>query len=104
MTEHVYFNFTVFGIEKTVTDLREFLRFVDGENRATYLQTRTLVETHTARVDRGTPAFMAPEAYLRATRSMTKEDLKRADIWSFAMIVYCLMNPYKHADDTFGQH
>ena len=29
MIEHVYFDFTVFGIEKTVTDLSEFLRFVD---------------------------------------------------------------------------
>ena len=181
MMEHVYFDFTVFGIEKTVTDLSEFLRFVDekleflalkhcpleiardvaeglcflhsygivhrdlkpsntlvtnqhylgqlpekeqscrfaecpikckladfGESRATYLQTRTLEETRTARVDRGTPAFMAPEAYLRATRSMTQEDLKRADIWSFAMIVYCLMNPdvdhpYEHCLFPDGQ-
>ena len=181
MMEHVYFDFTVFGIEKTVTSLSEFLQFVDekldfstlkhfpleiardiaeglfflhsngivhrdlkpsnilvtnqhylgqlpeseqssrfsespikckladfGESRATYLQTRTLVETRTARVDRGTPAFMAPEAHLEATQPMNQEDLKRADIWSFAMIVYCLMNPdvnhpYEHSLSPDGK-
>ena len=79
-----------------------------GESRATYLQTRTLVETHTAWVDRGTHVFMAPEAHLEATRPMNQEDLKQADIWSFAMIVYCLMNPdidhpYEHCLSPDGK-
>ena len=54
------------------------------------------------------PAFMAPEAHLEATQPMNQEDLKRADIWSFAMIVYCLMNPdvdhpYEHCLSPDGK-
>ena len=79
------------------------------ETRATYLETRTLVETRTFRVDHGTPAFMASETHLESIRPMSHEDLKQADIWGFGMILYCLINhdvdrPYIHClTDAAGE-
>lgn len=64
-----------------------------GESRATYLQTQTLVKSHTNRVDRGTPVYMPPELNLGSQKEATVEDMKKADVWSFGMTLYCLMNP-----------
>lgn len=63
-----------------------------GESRATFLQTQTLLESQTHRVNRGTPAYMAPETHLNTTSSaVSHDDLKKADIWSFGMTMYSLL-------------
>ena len=48
-----------------------------GESRASYLQTQTLTSSHTNRVNRGTPVFMAPEHHLQPSSSASLEDLKK---------------------------
>ena len=177
MMEHVYFDFTVFGIEKTVASLSEFLQFVHetlkhfpleiarniaeglffssferyrpsrSETKQQHISDEPALPWATTRkqtvlsilrksykmqvggfrreqsnvftnsnicentycsIDRGKPAFMAPEAHLEATRPMNQEDLKQADTWSFAMIVCCLMNPdvdhpYEHCLSPDGK-
>ena len=45
------------------------------------------------RVDCGTPVFMAPELHLQPSSSVSLEDLKKADIWAYGLIMYCLLNP-----------
>ena len=50
------------------------------------IQTQTLVTSHTHRVDRGTPAFIAPKFQCGLVANATLEQLKRADM-------YCLLNP-----------
>ena len=46
-----------------------------GESRATYLQTQTLVQSRTQRVNRGTPIYMAPELHLESADALTQKDL-----------------------------
>ena len=57
------------------------------------IQTQTLVTSHTHRVDRGTPVFIAPEFQCGLVANATLEQLKRADIWAFGLLMYCLLNP-----------
>ena len=64
-----------------------------GESRATYLQTQTLVQSRTQRVNRGTPIYMAPELHLESADVLTQKDLVKADIWAFGLVMYCLLNP-----------
>ena len=55
-------------------------KFTDfGESRATYLQTQTLVQSRTQRVNRGTPIYMAPELHLESADALTQKDLVKAD-------------------------
>ena len=64
-----------------------------GESRASYAQTQTLIKSKTSRIDRGTLVFMPPEIHLATYTESNLEDMKKADIWSYGMTVYCLMNP-----------
>ena len=64
-----------------------------GESRASYLQTQTLVSSQTHRVDRGTVVFMAPELHHQPLKPVSHEDLKKADIWAYGLVMYCLLNP-----------
>ena len=64
-----------------------------GESRATYLQTQTLVQSRTKRINRGTPIYMAPELHLESAHALTQNDLVKADIWAFGLVMYCLLNP-----------
>ncbi len=64
-----------------------------GESKDANIQTQTLVTTHTNRVDRGTPVFIAPEFHCGLIAKATLEELKRADIWAFGLLMYCLLNP-----------
>ena len=59
-----------------------------GESRSCEVQTRTLVGTKTANVDRGTPAYMAPETILSSDVNMEAgiEDLKKIDVWAYGIV------------------
>ena len=64
-----------------------------GESRSTLLRTRTVVNSATNRLVRGSPAYMAPEALRNDSREACMADLKKFDIWSYGMVVYNLLNP-----------
>ncbi|XP_028391896.1 calcium-dependent protein kinase 2-like [Dendronephthya gigantea] len=64
-----------------------------GESRATNLQTQTLVQSQTNRLNRGTPVYMAFELHSHPTKALTHDDLKKADMWAFGLVMYCLLNP-----------
>lgn len=63
------------------------------ESRSREIQTRTLVCTKTTKVDRGTPAYVAPEIhslrYEVIKSPASTNDLKKIDIWDMAW--FCLM-------------
>lgn len=54
-----------------------------------------VAKTHTVNIYKGTPAFMAPEIVNPAIQPQTlsEEQLKKADIWSLGMSMFCLVNP-----------
>lgn len=67
-----------------------------GESRSREIQTKTLMRTKTTRLDRGTPAYMAPEIFLserRVSVEGTNEDLKRIDVWAYGMVLFSICNP-----------
>ena len=63
-----------------------------GLSRSVDIQTKTVV-SKTKSIFCGTPGYMAPELFLNKLASATHEDLKRADMWSLALVVHTLMNP-----------
>eukprot|EP00112_Aurelia_sp_Birch-Aquarium-sp1_P020999 Seg5543.1 transcript_id=Seg5543.1/GoldUCD/mRNA.D3Y31 product="Mitogen-activated protein kinase kinase kinase 13-B" protein_id=Seg5543.1/GoldUCD/D3Y31 len=66
-----------------------------GESWGILSQSTEAAHTHTINVYRGTPAFMAPEIIdpLQRPYLMREEDMKKADIWSLGMLMFCLINP-----------
>lgn len=73
-----------------------------GESRSQEVHTNAITTTKTGRIDRGTPVFMAPELFVKEFQlpSASLEDLKKADVWAYGMIVFCLANPgLKHPFD-----
>jgi serine/threonine protein kinase len=64
-----------------------------GESRARLVQTASLQVTRTSNIARGTPVFMAPEAFdSNRLPSASIEDFKRMDVWSFGMVLFTLLN------------
>ena len=65
-----------------------------GESRSSEIQTNSILQSKTNRVNRGTPVYMAPEMLVEEMRLplASAEDLKRADIWSFGMTLFVLLN------------
>ena len=75
-----------------------------GESRSHLIQTRTLVTSKVKELDRGSPAYMAPEILLPEKRPSfaTIEDLKAADLWALGMVFFVLANPscrYPYSDE-----
>jgi serine/threonine protein kinase len=64
-----------------------------GESRATLVQTQSLLQSRTQNLNRGSPAYMVPEALTGTCLSANVTDLKAMDIWSTGMIFYHLLNP-----------
>lgn len=64
-----------------------------GESRASLLQTRTALRSRTQNLNRGSPAYMAPEALLGTASSADVNDLKAMDVWSLGMTFFHLLNP-----------
>lgn len=75
-----------------------------GESRSNLIQTQSLHMTSTKNLDRGTPAFMAPEINLpelNSQRGGSMDFLKKVDVWALGLVFYNLVNPsltapYKH--------
>ncbi|KXJ18326.1 High affinity nerve growth factor receptor, partial [Exaiptasia diaphana] len=64
-----------------------------GESRSKDIQTLDIVSTRTSNVERGTPAYMAPEILCNPKNSLSNSELKEVDIWAFGMIIYSVLNP-----------
>ena len=66
-----------------------------GESRSALLQTKTLLQTNTIHVQKGTMGFMAPEQFQGAFRinQANPSQLMKIDIWQLGMTLFCLMNP-----------
>jgi serine/threonine protein kinase len=62
-----------------------------GESRSALLQTLNCV-AYTARVFRGSLAFMAPEN-INNNNIANIASMKQSDVWSFAMVMFCVLNP-----------
>ena len=65
-----------FNVEPIICKLTDF-----GESRSQQIQTLLLGNTRTTNVDRGTPAFMAPET--RIMEEVKEDDLRRIDMWAY---------------------
>ena len=64
-----------------------------GESRSKVIQTRSLMQTSTTNLNRGSPVYMAPEALLGNGGSANLHDLQMMDIWSLGMTMFHLLNP-----------
>lgn len=68
-----------------------------GESRSSLIQTQKVHMTSTKNLDRGTPAFMAPEINLpelvKLHPSGSMDFLKKVDIWALGLVFYNLVNP-----------
>ena len=78
------------GLHPIVCKLTDF-----GESRCSIIQTNTRLTSKVTKVDRGSPAYMAPEILLKEKRPtlVTLEDLQVFDIWALGMICFVLANP-----------
>ena len=66
-----------------------------GESRSSEVQTKSILNSQTLRVNRGTPVYQAPEFLVGKTRLSvaTIEDMKRADVWALGISLFVLLNP-----------
>ena len=65
-----------------------------GEARSQLIMTRNLNLTTTKDVNRGTPAFRAPEVLLPGhEQPMGLRQLKSVDIWALGLLFFCVVNP-----------
>ena len=66
-----------------------------GKGRSEMAQTKTLLSNKTKLVERGTPAFMAPEISVDALKltSVGIEQLKSIDNWALIMTIFVILNP-----------
>ncbi len=66
-----------------------------GESRSKMVQTQSILTSRVTSLNRGTPAYMAPEIILQERRPAyaTMDDLKAAYIWALGMILFAVVNP-----------
>ena len=65
-----------------------------GLSRSLDAQTQSILRSRTSEICRGTLVYMAPEIHTGRLGRASQEDLKMADIWSFAMVNPNLSYPY----------
>ena len=65
-----------------------------GESHSILIQTQSLLRTRVINFDRGTPVYTCPELLLKEKRvsKATVEDLMKADVWSFGMVLFVVLN------------
>lgn len=80
----------VFASEPILCKVTDF-----GESRSRATQTASICHSATKNIQRGSPAYMAPEIYLENKKStaFTKEDLKAIDVWAMGIVFFMLLNP-----------
>eukprot|EP00794_Sanderia_malayensis_P001064 gene1064-399_t len=116
MQEYIQFSFTLFDDDKIVNSLGEFLVYIDDAydcagfqhilpmardhivKGVSYLHSKIIVHKDLKPaniVDRGSPAYMAPEILLPEKRplSVSLKDLMMFDVWAVGMICFVLANP-----------
>lgn len=64
-----------------------------GFSRSSMAQTRSILQSRTDDVYRGTAAYMAPEIHNSTLINACLEDLKKNDIWSLGILAYAVINP-----------
>ena len=64
-----------------------------GFSRSSMAQTRSILQSCTDDVYRGTAAYMAPEIHKSTLINASLEDLKKTDIWSLGILAYAVINP-----------
>ena len=72
-----------------------------GESRSTIMHTRAVLMNETIKkstvrdFNRGTPIYNAPEILVESKRpeSLTQNMLLNADVWSFGLLVFSVLNP-----------
>ena len=66
-----------------------------GKGRSEMAETITLLSKKTKLVERGTPAFIAPEILVDALKltSVGIEQLKSIDYWALIMTIFVILNP-----------
>lgn len=64
-----------------------------GESRGDMNQTATVCSMQTTNIDRGTPVYMPPKLLLTTVTSLSLEQLKACNVWSYGMVLLMLLNP-----------
>ncbi|XP_028404026.1 probable myosin light chain kinase DDB_G0284661 [Dendronephthya gigantea] len=80
-------------VEKFTNELDLSKAYVECLSRSHNMQTKTVLQSKTDSINRGTPSYMAPEIHLNKIFQASQEDLKKTDIWSLGMVMYTLVNP-----------
>ena len=65
------------------------------ESRSQEIYTNTIISTKMKNINRGTAVYIAPEILAKGCRSTSAsvEDLMKADIWAYSLVVFSLTNP-----------
>lgn len=56
-------------------------------------QTRSIIQSRTNDICRGTPVYMAPEIHNRKLQQASITDLKKTDVWSRGLLSFSVINP-----------
>ena len=80
----------LFCMDPVICKLTDF-----GESRSHQLQTSAIIHAQTAKVERGTKSFMAPEIICenRKLTPVTIEDMKAIDVWALGITLFSVLNP-----------
>jgi serine/threonine protein kinase len=64
-----------------------------GLSRSLETQTRSIIQSRTNDICRGTPVYMAPEIHNRKLQQASITDLKKTDVWSLGLLSFSVINP-----------
>ena len=82
------------GVQYYWTNKPIVVKFTDfGESRSRVLQTKSLAQTSTQNVVRGSMAYWAPEVDSDREWSANHLALQACDVWSLGMVIFMLLNP-----------
>ncbi|XP_022778372.1 serine/threonine-protein kinase Chk2-like [Stylophora pistillata] len=90
-----YCQLTKEEIGKVWIECPMFCKLADfGESRSNEMQTKSILNSQTLRVNRATPVYQTPEILVGKTRLSvaTIEDMKKADVWVLEISLFVLLN------------
>ncbi len=64
-----------------------------GLSRSSETQTRSIIQSRTNDICRGTPIYMAPEIINGKLQKASITDLKKTDVWSLGLLSFAAINP-----------